>query len=62
MGEDRLAERVCWNAPMGQPNGLLSYRITIGDYMITIGDARATRIGKKSVGGKTRRDKRWMIQ
>ena len=38
----------------GQPNGLLSYRITIGD-------ARATRIGKKDVDGKTRRDKRWMI-
>ena len=31
----------------GQPNGLLSYRITIGDHMITIGDARATRIGKR---------------
>ena len=46
-GEDRLAERVCWNAPMGQPNGLLSYRITIGDHMITIGDARSTRIGKR---------------
>ena len=60
--DEGTEESVMENAPAvdvgmlqcGQPTGLLSYRITIGN-------ARATRIGKKEVGGKTRRDKRWMI-